>query len=111
MDFNLSFSAFIGICGLVVWFLVQRQIKANDDAAKETAEGIRKKFEEQGQRIGSLDGRIQRAELEMSTKVGREELDKLYDKIDENKKEMKEDLKDLKKDLLDAIAHRSGGAQ
>lgn len=103
MDFNLSFTAFIGLCGLGAWFFFQRQVRLNDKEQTEKDEETKSKFKEQGLRIGALADRCQKLELELSTKVGREELDKLYDKVDEVRREFKEDLKDLKVDLLAAI--------
>jgi adenosylmethionine-8-amino-7-oxononanoate aminotransferase len=103
MDYTLSFPAFIGLVGALGWFLVQRQITKNDKEAMKDAEAVEAKFKEQGIRIGNLTERLQSVELSMATKVSREELDKIWDKMDEMKREWKEDLRELKTDLIEAF--------
>lgn len=110
MDYSLSFPAFIGIVGMVGWFLVQRQITKNDKEATADKLGIDEKFKEHGSRLGALSERIQGIDVAMSNKVSREELDKaldrMADKIDSIKLEVKEDLRELKSELISAINHR-----
>lgn len=112
MDISVSITAIIGLIftGLVsiAWFLIQRQIAKNDTESDKEAENNKEKFKEQGTRIGAVNDRLQQVELAMANKVGRDELDKIYDKLDEVKKDWKEDMKELKDELLAALATHKG---
>jgi hypothetical protein len=108
--YSITFPAFIGIVlasvGSGVWFFIQRQLKKSDEESNFAAIKIADGFKEQGQRIGGLSETVQRLELNLANKIGREEIDKFYDKIDELKREVKEDSRELKQEILAAIGHK-----
>lgn len=101
--YQLTFPAFVLLVAGIAWFLFQRQVKKSDDEAAKDAQVIDERLKTHGQRIGEIENRCHKVELEMSSKVSREELDKIYDKIDEVRRDFKEDLKDLKTDLIAAF--------
>lgn len=105
-SFNLTFTAFIGILGVVAWFFFQRQVKNADKEQNDKDAETRGKFHEQGIRIGALEKECNELRLELAVKVGREELDKLYEFVNVLRKDFKEDLKDLKNDLIAVIREK-----
>ncbi len=92
--------------GLLIF--VQRELKKSDTADEKTAKEIDARFGEQGRRLGDLSDKHQRLELSLVNKVDQEKLDKLYEKLDDVKREWKEDLKDMKGELLTAINTHKG---
>ncbi len=101
--YQLTFPIFVLAVAAVVWFFFQRQIRLSDNESNAKADETKLKFKEQGERLGQIEARCHAVELEISTKVGREELDKLYARLDDVRRDFKEDLKELKMDLLEAF--------
>lgn len=110
--YSITFPVFIGLLlagiGSGVWIFIQRQLKKSDEASREATSKVDERFRDQGGRIGALSDQATRLELALANKVGREELDKLYDKIDDLKREWKEDARDLKMEILAAINGHKG---
>jgi len=101
--YQLTFPVFILAVAAVAWFLFQRQVKKSDTDADAKDAETKAKFKEQGERLGQIEARCHAVELEISTKVGREELDKLYARLDEVRRDFREDLRELKSELLEAF--------
>lgn len=107
MEYNLTFPAFVGGLILVAWFFIQRSIRIKDEDQKEKDGECKKRMDEHGIRMGQMNDHIQLLELALADKVNREELSKLYDKMDGFRSEWKADMKDLRLDLLQAIRGRN----
>lgn len=101
--YQLTFPVFILAVAAVAWFMFQRQVRKADTEGELKDSETKLKFKEQGERLGQIEARCHAVELEISTKVGREELDKLYARLDDVRRDFKEDLKELKMDLLEAF--------
>lgn len=101
--YTFTFPAFIALCGILAWFFVKRQIDRADKDAEAAAKSVDNRFADQGRRIGENSAMVQDTRLQLANKVGREEIDKVYDKLDAIKKEWKDDMHELKNDLLIAI--------
>lgn len=110
MDYILTFPAFVALVAFGAWWYIQRHINRQDkveiEVKKRADEVLEQRLTAHGMRIGAVEDRAHKLELELSTKVGREELDKLYARLDEVRREFKEDLKELKADLIAVIREK-----
>lgn len=99
--FTLTFGAFISVVVAIGWFLIQRELAKNDreDAKwKEQQDARTKKLEEEHSEI----------RIQMERKTSREDLDKVYDAIQEVSNKV--DANSLKTiELLTALVGRVRG--
>lgn len=110
--YTLTFPAFVAMLGLVAWFLVQRQIKKADEDAAAREKAIDAKFADHVTRMNQHGDRLREAELKLAEKVGREELEKVTDKMTASveglRAEWKQDLTTLQTTILAAVSHNRG---
>lgn len=111
--YTLTFSAFVGIFGIVAWFLVQRQIKKSDDESTKKDLAVEARFKDHEVRMNQHGDRLRNAEIELERKTTREELEKVSDRmtnsLDSLRNEVKTDLQNLQTTVLAAFSRNNHG--
>lgn len=106
--YSLTFPAFIGLLGLLAWFLVQRQIRKNDLDNEKGATAVEARFKDHETRMNQHGDRLRQAELDLANKISREDLEKATDKftgaVNDLRAEVKADLLALQTAVLQAIS-------
>lgn len=73
----------VALLGGLVSGLFWRQLAKSDQEAKDRAEAIDQAFKEHREREAAFLAELNLLKLEMATKINRDDLDKIYKKIDE----------------------------
>lgn len=87
----------VTVLGALVSGLFWRQLAKSDEEAKAWKESIDQAFKEHREREAAFLADLNALKLEMASKIGRDELDKLYKKID-----------DLSAAVITALGHKGG---
>lgn len=88
-------SGIVTVLVALVSILFQRQLAKSDQEAKDRAASIDQAFKEHREREAAFLAELNLLKLEMATKINRDDLDKIYKKIDE-----------LSASVIAALAHK-----
>lgn len=101
-NFTLTFGGFVVLIGLVIWWMVQRQVARNDDADKDWRKA-------QGDRVAALETELQELRLQLERKINREDLEKVYAAIEKVSSKFDQSTTEMIRLLTSLAASKTGG--